>query len=248
MTLIPINQLNSLSSYMPTQQAQMWSGKRGRGALEDYYTTYLEQQAELLPEVYALAEERRQLKEQQRLEEEERKQARRDSYVSLGIRSADVGIKAYPLLKSMATKPPVPALVGDIPSYATPSELALTEGTTPLMPSYSTEIGAGAKTAMPIVGEAGKSTGYWGGKLAKLGGKGAVSAGGLGSYAGSLYKGASEEYGWGEKLHKSVKEIGEKEWDRGGSALSGAVAGFVASGFNPVGAIIGGIAGLFGGW
>ncbi len=234
MALIPVRRLNRLSSYMPTEQAQMWGGKRGKGALADYYTTYLEQQAERLPEEYALAEERRMLEEEQGLEEQARKQARRDALISMGIQGVDVGMKAYPYLKGMSTKPVAP------PSLS-PKIAAQMGGQPEQLPFLST---VATKPATPIVGEAIKPVS----SLAELGTKGAFKAGGLGGTAGYAYGKASDKFDWSEKLHKGVKEIGEKEWKRGGAALSGAITGFVSSGFNPVGAVIGGIFGMAGGW
>jgi len=241
MTLIPIRQFNELIS----PQAQML-GRMGKRDLYGSYETYLESLSEQLPEEYALAEERRMLEEEQKLEAQARKQARRDAYISMGIRGADVVLKAYPYLKDMATKPTTSPMakagVGLTTSYEKPAEIALTKGAPSLVPSYATE--SALSKGVPALTTS--ATEEAPGVLSTLGTKSAaplrtLSTATIGAGAGKLYEMASDRYDWSKKLHKGVKEVKEKEFKKAGEIASGALTGFITSGFNPLGAVAGGV-------
>ena len=198
--------------------------------------TYIEEQANYLPQLRAQERQEQMFEEQMRLDREARRDARTDANTALGMKGVQLGYEAYNsptvrkygkvVLDALKPKPVVPNAM--VPSYAR-------EGLNLATPSYATEMASATQVPSAVAGAtdslaptmaAPASTGF-SGVLPTIGGEGlAASAGNFAIKAGvpALANMAIERSNMGEFMHDKVGG-GSKEWDDAASSLSSFVLG-----------------------
>jgi len=207
--------------------------------------TYIEEQANYLPQLRAQERQEQMFDEQMRLNREARRDARTDANTTLGMKGATLGYQAYNsptvrkygkvVLDALKPKPVVP--VGDFgttPGLAEPiREASAGLGVSDVGGNWYDGLAAKSDAAAPTMA-APASTGF-SGILPTIGGEGlAASAGNFAIKAGipALANMAIERSNMGEFMHDKVGG-GEKEWDDAASSITSfALGGPVGLGLN----------------
>jgi len=205
--------LRDASAVMPPQMAAV-SGTQWNAA---EYGDYLEGVAGELPGIRLAQHQAEMVEEDRRRLDEERALARRDTMASLAVSGVDVGSR----LRTLARTKPVAATASALP-IGTTSEAADT----------ALHVGSTANAATPGVVTPAK------GVIGR-----AVSSPLLPVATGFLAGKAG-----GKKFTREIGRMGglvksKQAQSIVGGTVKGATAGFVTSGFNPLGALIGGITG-----
>ena len=228
------------------------------------YEEYIQSMAEnVLPGMAEQEWNRKKIEEQEKLEQESRQQATRDSRIALGLEGTKMGMEAY------RTFPGVRSAVKSFGSGNVSNNVPIkSEAPTKFSLFNATKAGdkiggtlnsiAGNQPITPIPSETGLKhfnplTATRGlGSAAEV-----TEAGSTGQTAISttpaalplaqLGMGGLGAYGIGSKLGEMSRRKGGSDVQQvGAGVLGGAATGFVGSGFNPVGAIVGAIAGGIG--
>jgi hypothetical protein len=218
--------IRRLSDFVSPQIGAVSGGRQPAFSEEDY----IEGMAEYLPEMEQAEYNRKMTEEQIGLDREARKQAVRDSNISLGIESANLGIKAYPYLSELAK--------------GSGAASAVSSATAPVANVGLSEFVAGSPTGLANTAQ-GAATG--GGLLSSMSNIAKSSIPSLAGYAGGKLG--------GDRFTRKVGSIGglvknKTTQKRTGAALKGAAAGAIAGAAfgGPVGAVGGGLYGAISGF
>lgn len=245
--------MNTLA--LPTPSNQL--GAVTQMSIQPRYEDYVESAASLLPALESARFQREAQEEGLRIQREQREQQKRDAIISTGIQAVQTGtsLATNPVMQkygakvwnALTPKPPV-SVASTVPSYAT-------EGIASTVPSYATETiapmqpieTAATTSTAPITLT--PATGTEGGNFLTAG-MDKFGSQTLAQQAGAVLGSTVGAFGAGQfarttKLDENLEHLGlsKDAADVTGGALGGALTGFVASGFNPLGALVGGIFG-----
>ncbi len=225
-------------------QAQAVSGQAGMGYNGDAYESYIEGMGASLPELREAEYNRRMLKEERRMIGQQNRLARRDAMASMAVQGVDLGARAIPIAKK--AKSYLSSLRGT-PSYAQDFVgSGITAGTT----SEAASIASGVSGLAPATAKVATAIPFPGAERAAT----AVApkaAAGIGTYLSPAGWGMAAGQIGGEHTNRAIgRALGFKHktdtQKAVGGISKGLIAGFIASGGNPLGAVIGGIGGALG--
>lgn len=242
---------DGFSQYFPSYSDYQSPQRRAVTGIPQYvpYEQIIRERAKALPDLYEASRMRElqdeQIAAQKQAFEDARTQARWGTAIeagNLGVTSGAFG-KIYNFAKSpWASTPPAPSLPAAVPSYAS-------EGfaSTAQVPSYAMDPGVVSGNV------ASSGVGAWANKplpyLSKIPaiGKGFTTGVGLAGSLGGEIATRTNMPDWLSSSKAGALHMGKKEAKATSGALGGAMAGFVASGFNPLGALAGAVFGGLGG-
>ena len=204
------------------------------------YGDYLEGASQALPAIYAAEEQKRLADEQRKLQLDQMNAIRSQARTGLAIEGANT-LYQVPAIQSRVNQG-VGLAANTIANQFKPINTGVTESTGALIeypvmePSPVNQAIGSAKGFMNTPVSAGTS-------LTRVQALGST----VGGYStGTMFSPTGIARGFGEEAQEAMGFGGKKEWNTVGGALSGAASGFVTSGFNPVGALVGLVSGAVG--